>query len=189
MEQEKNDLLRSDLLEAKASFDCLINDMLNSHIEFPYETVIKLAEYSYHNAFNAITRMNASTKEYNYLVEANIDYFDDEARIIFAGVIMYLITIVVMRLFGKTLSGKQINEMWYLLVGMLLGSINTGIIYSNLNNHRNGSKDSRELINRMKSLKDDYKENYDVATKEIDCLFSLNRNLWDELDRHKFITK
>ena len=185
MDQEKNDMLRDDLLEAKASFDNLIMEMQEKNINFPYENVIKMTEVSYANSYNAITRMTEYTRDYEFLTEANEDFFEDEARIIIGGVLMYIITFFALRIFGKILSSKQINEIIYMLVGVLFGSINTGFIYSNINYHRNESKDSRELINRLKTLKEDYKKDYQTAYNEIESINSLNRNLWKELDEYK----
>ena len=185
MEQEKNDLLLDDLFEAKGSFDNLINEMKDLGIVFPYEDTIKIEEASYMNAFNALSRMNEYTTEYNYLYEENTEFFDHEAGIILKGVLLYGVTIIALKLFSKVLSAQKINEMVYLIVGMLLGSINTGIIFNNLNNFRNGTKESRELLNRLATLKESYKEDCSIAMNEIDCLYSLNRNLWKELDSHR----
>ena len=182
MEQEKNDRLQNDLFEVKATFDGLIQEMKDKNINFPYDDTISLAETSYANAFNAISRMNEYTSEYNFLYEENIEFFDYEAGIILKGVLLYGVTIIALKLFSKVLSAKQINEIWYLLVGALLGSVNTGIIFNNINNHRYGSKDSRDLMNRLDTLKENYKNDYHTATNEIDCLFSLNRNLIRELE-------
>ena len=185
MEQEKNDLLLNDLFEAKGGFDNLINEMKDAWIVFPYEDTITMEEASYTNAFNAISRMNDYVSEYTFLTEENTEFFDHEAGIILKGVLLYGVTIIALKLFSKTLSAVKINEIWYLLIGALLGSVNTGIIFNNINNYRNGSKESRDLLNRLTTLKEDYKKDYDIAYNEIDCMFSLNRNLWKELDKNK----
>ena len=185
MEQERNDLLLNDLFEAHGGFDNLINEMKDLGISFPYEDTIRIEEASYTNAYNAISRMNEYTTEYNYLYEENGEYFDHEAGIILKGVLLYGVTIIALKLFSKVLSAQKINEMVYLIVGMLLGSINTGMIFNNLNNFRNGTKESRDLLNRLATLRENYKEDYNTAMNEIDCLFSLNRNLWKELDSYK----
>ena len=185
MEQEKNDRMLDDLFEAHGSFNNIIQEMMDKGIDFPYEDTIKLAETSYANAYNAITRMNEYTTEYNYLYEENDEFFDHEAGIILKGVLLYGVTIIALKLFAKTLSAKQINEIWYLLIGAVMGSVNTGIIYNNINNHRNGSKEARDLLNRLNTLKDSYKEDSKIAEEEIDSLFSLNRNLWKELESHQ----
>ena len=185
MEQEKNDLLLNDLFEAHGGFDNLINEMKDAGIEFPYDDTITMEEASYSNAFNAISRMNDYVSEYTFLTEENTEFFDHEAGIIIKGILLYGVTIIALKLFSKTLSAQKINEIWYLLVGALLGSVNTGIIFNNINNYRYGTKDSRDLLNRLATLKEDYKKDYDIAYNEIDCMFSLNRNLWKELDKNK----
>lgn len=185
MEQEKNDLLLNDLFEAHGGFDNLINEMKDAGIEFPYDDTITMEEASYSNAFNAISRMNDYVSEYTFLTEENTEFFDHEAGIIIKGILLYGVTIIALKLFSKTLSAQKINEIWYLLVGALLGSVNTGIIFNNINNYRYGTKDSRDLLNRLATLKENYKKDYDLALNEIDSMFSLNRNLWKELDNHK----
>lgn len=185
MEQEKNDLLLDDLFESKASFDNLIMEMQDLGINYPYDDIILLAEGSYSNAFNAISRMNGYTEEYNFLYEENIDFFEHEIGIVIRGIVLYGISIIAFKLFSKVLSSKQINEMIYLLVGVLFGSINMGIIYNNVNQYRNGTKESRDLLNRLTTLKEDYKKDKELATNEIDSLFSLNRNLMKEIENFK----
>ena len=185
MEQEKNDLLLNDLFEAHGGFDNLINEMKDAGIEFPYDDTITMEEASYSNAFNAISRMNDYVSEYTFLTEENTEFFDHEASIIIKGILLYGVTIIALKLFSKTLSAQKINEIWYLLVGALLGSVNTGIIFNNINNYRYGTKESRDLLNRLATLKENYKKDYDLAFNEVDSMFSLNRNLWKELDNHK----
>ena len=116
MEQEKNDLLLDDLFESKASFDNLIMEMQDLGINYPYDDTILLAEGSYSNAFNAISRMNGYTEEYNFLYEENIDFFEHEIGIVIRGIVLYGISIIAFKLFSKVLSSKQINEMIYLLI-------------------------------------------------------------------------
>ena len=185
MEQEKNDLLLDDLFESKASFDNLIMEMQDLGINYPYDDTILLAEGSYSNAFNAISRMNGYTEENNFLYEENIDFFEHEIGIVIRGIVLYGISIIAFKLFSKVLSSKQINEMVYLLVGALFGSINMGIIFNNVNQHRNGTKESRDLLNRLNTLKEDYKKDKELATNEIDSLSSLNRNLMREIEKFK----
>lgn len=185
MEQEKNDLLLNDLFEAHGGFDNLINEMKDAGIEFPYDDTITMEEASYSNAFNAISRMNDYVSEYTFLTEENTEFFDHEASIIIKGILLYGVTIIALKLFSKTLSAQKINEIWYLLVGALLGSVNTGIIFNNINNYRYGTKESRDLLNRLATLKENYKKDYDLAFNEVDSMFSLNRNLWKELDNYK----
>ena len=185
MEQEKNDLLLNDLFEAHGGFDNLINEMKDAGIEFPYDDTITMEEASYSNAFNAISRMNDYVSEYTFLTEENTEFFDHEASIIIKGILLYGVTIIALKLFSKTLSAQKINEIWYLLVGAILGSVNTGIIFNNINNYRYGTKESRDLLNRLATLKENYKKDYDLAFNEVDSMFSLNRNLWKELDNHK----
>ena len=191
MEQEKNDLLQNDLFEVNGSIDILIQEMQNLGIEYPYDELVNNKEISYAKAYNAISRMNNYLQEYNYLKEENTEFFEEEISIYIKHTILYALSIILIKVFSKTLSAKEISEIWYGLVGLLLGSVNMGIINSSINDHRNGTKDSRDLINRLKTLKENYKEDYQLAYKEIQSLFATNRILWKEIDKksEKVLTK
>lgn len=191
MEQEKNDLLQNDLFEVNGSIDILIQEMQNLGIEYPYDELVNNKEISYAKAYNAISRMNNYLQEYNYLKEENTEFFEEEISIYIKHTILYALSIILIKVFSKTLSAKEINEIWYGLVGLLLGSVNMGIINSSINDHRNGTKDSRDLINRLTTLKENYKEDYQLAYKEIQSLFAINRILWKEIDKksEKVLTK
>lgn len=191
MEQEKNDLLQNDLFEVNGSIDILIQEMQNLGIEYPYDELVNNKEISYAKAYNAISRMNNYLQEYNYLKEENTEFFEEEISIYIKHTILYALSIILIKVFSKTLSAKEISEIWYGLVGLLLGSVNMGIINSSINDHRNGTKDSRDLINRLTTLKENYKEDYQLAYKEIQSLFATNRILWKEIDKksEKVLTK
>ena len=184
MEQEKNDRLLDDLMEAKGSFDNLIREMMDSGMEYPYEKVIKMEEASYTKCYNAVTRMNKDIEEYNHLYDENSEYLDGERKIILEYIILYIMSIFVIKILSKTLSHEKLNEIWYMLIGLFLGTGNMALTNSHLNEYRYGDESSRKLRNDLMTLKEDYKENYDIAYKEIELLFSLNRNLWQELDQH-----
>lgn len=189
MEQEKNDILLDDLFEARGAFDNLINEMRDLGIVYPYEDTISEEEKSYANAFNAISRMNGYTEEYNYLMDENVDFFEEEIRIYVKYAILYGASIILLKLFSKTLSAREISEIWYGLVGLLLGSVNMGVINKNVNDHRYGTKESRDLMNRLSTLKERYKEDYSLAYKEVQSLFDTNNKLWKELDKGKVLKK
>ena len=189
MEQEKNDLLLNDLFEVKGSIDNLIQEMQDLGIVYPYEDVILDKETRYANAYNAISRINGYTEEYNFLMEDNIEFFEEEIGIYAKYILLYCASIIIIKLFSKTLSANQINEIWYGLLGLLLGSVNMGIINKNVNNHRYGTKDSRELMNRLSTLKENYKKDYSLAYNEVQELFNTNRKLWKEIDKGKVLKK
>ena len=75
------------------------------------------------------------------------------------------------------------------LLGLFFGSTFVGLINRDLNEQKYGSKEKRDLINRFRDLKEEYKKNHDDAVNEIDYIFALNDNLWSELDNGKKLIK
>ena len=184
-----NNYLMDELLEAHVDFGNIIDAMKDNNIIYPYAKVISIEESSYTISFNAISRMIKAYEEYNVLKKSNYDFFDEEAKICIKYIMLYLISIIMIKVFSKTLSSEKINEMWFALVGLVLGSTNASLIYKNLNNYRYGNKENRKLMDDMKTLKEDYDRNFDIARREISYLCSLNRNLEKELTSSKVYTK
>ena len=189
MNQEINDLLLNDLEEAQAQFDIIVDELKDKNIPYSLKDIVTIENNSYRISLEAIKKMNDSLVKYQALYNANIEFFDGEAKIFIKYVLLYIVSIIMIKVFSKTLSTDKINEMWYGLVGMVLGSANLGMINSNLNSYRYHNKENRELMNEINSLQEEYNNNFDIARREISYMFSLNRNL-DKIDiNEKEITK
>ena len=184
-----NNILMNELLEVHTDFNNIISIMKENDITYPYDNLITLEGASYQISYNAISRMIKSYEEYNILKKQNTNFFEDEARIYIKYIMLYVVSIIIIRVFSKTLSSEKINEIWYALAGIVLGSVNTNLIYKNINNYRYGSKDNRMLMDDLSTLKEDYNDNYEIARREIDYMFSLNRNLEKELLKSKVYQK
>lgn len=177
MNQEINDLLLNELEEAHAYFECLSSNLNDNNLSLSLSDVIKIENNSYKISLDAITKMNDSLVKYEYLKSENIDFFEEETKMIIKYILLYLVSIIMIKVFSKTLTSEKINELWYGMVGILLGSVNTGIIYSNIHQYRYGDKKHRDLINEINALKEEYDENFEIARREISYMISLNRNL------------
>ena len=182
MKEELNNLLLDELDEAHGLFDNIIKEMQSRNISYPYEKVIEMEENSFHISYNAISKLGEIYEKYNYIKEENEEYFSGEKKIFVKYIFLYIVSIIFIKVFSKSLSIAKINEIWFAIVGIVLGSTNAAIIFKNLNNYRNGTKEKRELNNQLMNLKEEYDQNYDIATREINYMFSLNRNLLSEID-------
>lgn len=182
MEEKDNELLLEDLFELKGCFDNTIKEMMEKGIEYSYDEIITNYEANYAQAFNAISRLKGYTEEYHLLMDSNQEFFEQELGIYAKYAILYAVSIIIIKIFSKTLSAQQINEIWYAIIGLILGSVNMGIIHKNVNNHLYGTKESRELMDRISTLKERYKEDYSLAYKTIVEMDKVNHNLWKVLD-------
>ena len=185
MNQAINDLLISELEEAHAYFEYLVLNFNEKNLPYSLPDIIRIENNSYHISVDAITKMNDSLARYEYLKNENADYFEEEAKMIIKYILLYLVSIIMIKVFSKTLSTDKINELWYGMAGILLGSVNTGIIYSNVHQYRYGDKEHRDLMNELNDLKEEYDKNFEIARREISYMFSLNRNL-DNLNSKEY---
>lgn len=189
MDEGINNILMDELMEAHTDFNNIIQSMKDNSINYRYDEVINMEKNSYTISYNSLTRMNKSLDEYKYFKKNNIDFFDGEIKIYTKYILLYIVSIIMIKVFAKTLSAEKINEIWYALVGIVLGTANAKIINKNINNYRYGNKQNRLLMDDLYTLKEDYDANFEIARKEISYIFSLNRNLKKELLNIKLYVK
>ena len=189
MDEGINNLLLEELFESHGFFENIINEMKDNNVFFPYDRVIPMEEASYNISYDAISKMNDDLKKYNSIVNNNKEFFSGERKIYTKYIMLYIFSIIFIKIFAKTLSLEKIDEMWYALFGIALGSANVGLINRDINNYRYGTKENRKLMNELATLKEDYDENYVIARREISYMYSLNRNLENELPHKKELIK
>ena len=189
MNQETNDFLVQNLIEAHVTFNSIIKEMQDDKISFNYKFVEEREKESYQIVYDIINKMNFNVYEYNDLKEKNNDLFDSEYKIYLKYFSLYLVSLVFIRVFYEVFDTSKLSEMLKYVIGMFLGSTYITLMNKDINDNRNGSKDRRDLINKLKTLKEEYKVNHDKAVNEIDYMFALNTNLWNELDSNKKLVK
>ena len=189
MNQETNDFLVQNLIEAHVTFNSIIKEMQDDKISFNYKFVEEREKESYQIVYDIINKMNFNVYEYNDLKEKNNDLFDSEYKIYLKDFSLYLVSLVFIRVFYEVFDTSKLSEMLKYVIGMFLGSTYITLMNKDIDDNRNGSKDRRDLINKLKTLKEEYKVNHDKAVNEIDYMFALNTNLWNELDSNKKLVK
>ena len=181
MNQEINEILLSDLEETHFYFENIIDSLKEKNVPYSIEDIVAIEKNSYGISYDAIVKMNDSLIKYREIYFSNIEFFEGKSKLIFKYTLLYIVSILMIRIFSKSLSSEKINEIWYALVGLVLGSVNIGIINSNLNVYQYGNKENRELMNEINSLKEEYDTNFEIARREISYMISLNHNL-EEID-------
>ena len=190
MDEGINVILLEELFDAHGSFENIISEMKENGIIYPYDNVIKMEDASYRLCFNSIDKMNESQQKYNYLKEENKDFYTNEKKIGFKYLLLYVTSFIMIKIFSNTLSVHKINEIWYALLGLTLGTVSAGIINRNINEYRYGNKDNRKFMIDLIELQETYDENFEIARREVSYIYSLNRNLLNELpENKKFIKK
>lgn len=189
MNQETNDFLEYNLQEAHATFNTIIAEMQNEKISFNYEVIEDKENISFQIVCDLLCKMDFNLYEYNSLMDKNSELFDNEYKIYLKYISLYMVSIIFIRLFHEIFDTSKLNEILKYAIGMFLGSTYMGLMHKDLNDNKNDTKEKRDLINRLKTLKEEYKKNHDQAVNEIDYMFALNTNLWNELDNSKKLVK
>ena len=94
MNQETNDFLVQNLIEAHVTFNSIIKEMQDDKISFNYKFVEEREKESYQIVYDIINKMNFNVYEYNDLKEKNNDLFDSEYKIYLKYFSLYLVSLV-----------------------------------------------------------------------------------------------
>ena len=189
MNEETNDFLMQNLIDAHAIFNNIIMEMQQANISFEYEFIRQKEKNSYNFVYNNLLKMNSNLYEYNQLVADNDDFLQSKYEIYVKYILLYIVSIVFIKLYHEIFTVEKFNHFWHYIVGLFLGSTFTGLLNKDIKEYQSDTKEKRDLINKLKSLKEDYKKNHDNAVVEIDYIFALNDNLWEELDKRKKLVK
>ena len=189
MNQEVNDFLKQNLLEAHATYNTIISEMKENNITFEYDVLNEKENESFTSICEMINKMQCNLSEYNRLKEDNQEIFDNEYSIYLKYFSLYIVSILFIKVFHIIFDTEKLSDILKYAIGMFLGSTYIGLLNKDIHDNRSDSKETRDLINRLKTLKEEYKENHDMAVIEIDYIFALNTNLWNKLDEGKKLVK
>ena len=80
---------------------------------------------------------------------------------------------------------SKLNEMLKYGAGLFLGSYNMWLLNKDIQDIRDGDKETRDFLNKLKTIKEEYKKTKAELVFKINCMFDLNSRLWIILDNEK----
>ncbi len=185
MNEETNDFLKFNLEEAHATFKTILSEMKDNNIDFDYNEIEMIEMNSYSLVSKMMKEMYYYVINSNIIRENNKEIFHDEYRFYLKYFTLYLVSLVFIRLFYEIFDTSKLNEMIKYVVGMGLGSTYIGLLSKDISDNRSSTKERRDIINELKTMKEEYKKNHDKVVFEINSIFALNDYLWSQLDKGK----
>ena len=187
MDQETIERLKTDLEEAKGSYDMLIIQMQEEGIEYPYDKLTALVEDSFNTISESLDQMSKDVSRYELLRERNRDYLT-RLRVlkgISFGLQLFFWHLIVQ-------AGRRASETYLKVVaglGAVLSCIGTQLVSDDIRIKLvDPFKDKQDYDNYME-LKDKLKKAKKVNANDIDTIYSINRNLFEELETEKQATR
>ncbi len=180
MDKDTCERLLNDLEEAKSSFDIIIEEMKQVGIKYPYEKITSLVGDSYSRINGILTDMRINTPVYENLYDKNRDYLSRLKMLKFSSLLLKLALFnVIVFLFSRA---DNYGIKSTAVVSGLLAWVGTDLVTADLKSRFvDPLKDeSIEYYERMDM--DRYKKKKEAAN-DIDTIYSINRNLWKELDK------
>ena len=185
MNEETNEFLNYNLEDAHNIFKSIINEMKDNGIIVDYNELESDEMNCYLKVSEILLKMHYFVSKSKNLEESNLEIKEIEYKLYLKYISLYVVSLVFIRIFYEIYDTSKLNEMIKYIVGMFLGSSYMFLLNRDIKDNRYNSKEKRELINELKTLKEEYKENHDLAVCEIDGMVKLNDILWDRLDSEK----
>ena len=189
MNDETNEFLKYNLEEAHMIFKSIIKEMKDNGISTDYRELEVKEMQCYQEISSLMEKMYYCVIRAAELKENQKQMLDEEYKVYLKYMSLYIVSIALIRLLSEIYDTSKINEIVKYLIGMFLGSTYMVLMNKDVNEIRSNSKDRRDLINELKTLKEEYKKNHDIVVREIDGIFMLNDTLWNKLDREKRIIR
>lgn len=189
MNRETNDFLQFNLNEAHTIFNSIVLEMQEANIPYDYNTLKQMEENSFNEIKNLLVKMDSEVFEYDNLTDKYKDFLQGKDEIYFKYIFLSIVSIIFIKLYHEIMDTEKFSSMLHYFVGLFLGGTFVGLLNKDLNEYQSDTKEKRDLINRLKTLKEEYKKNHDLAVIMIDYIFALNDNMWNELDHGKNLVK
>ena len=189
MNEETNEFLKFNLDEAHNIFKSIISEMKENNISYDYKEVEQEEIKSYEEISNIMNKMQYYVSKANDIKENNVDMLENEFKIYLKYISLYIVSLAFIRLLSEIYDTSKINEIVKYIIGMFLGSSYMVLLHKDINENRTNSKEKRDLINELKTMKEEYKKDHDKVVSEIDGIFMLNDTLWNKLDKEKILRK
>ena len=189
MNKETNDFLLENLDEAHQSFTSLIKEMKENNIDEDYYELEKEERDSYNVASNAIKQMTYYVNEANTIREENDELYQNERLLFIKYSTLYGVSLAFIKLFHIIFNTDNMSDMTKYSIGMILGSVYVALLCKDISDNRSDTKEKRDALNKIKTMKEEYKKTHDDAVLKIDSIFSTNTKLWKKFDSIKVKSK
>lgn len=183
MNKETNEHLEECLEEAHSTFKNIIEEMKEKNIDYDYYEEAIEEEAIFRDVSNKMEKLRNYVAEVECLHDNHIEMISDETILCVKYLSLYAVSLLFIKVFHTIFDTRDLNEMVKYGVGMFLGSTYMGLLGKDIYDNRNGTKERRDLINKLKTIREEYKTIHDDVVFNIDKIFKKNDNLWTVLDR------
>lgn len=189
MNEETNERLWTSFHEAHETHLHILKEMKENGINEDYDKLEKEENNLYQIIIKELSKMDNYLSVSVDLREKSKEIYEYERNLYIKYSVLYIITIVAIKLFDKYINTEELADVAKYLIGLFLGSVYVGLLSTDINQNRNNSKERRNIINKLKTLREEYKEIHDKAVDEINSIYIKNEMFWDKVERQKVKNK
>lgn len=189
MNEEVNNHLKWNLEEAYSDFQGIIAEMKDNNVDIDYDEVEKDEKDYYQEVAVIMTKLDYYLNEVLELQDTIYNLRADEFKLYPKYLCLYIVSFIFIKLFHEIFDTRDLDDMVKYMVGMFLGSCYVGLLAWEVHDNRTDTKEKRDLINKYKTLKEEYKKTHDELVLKIDSMYDLNTRLWYKNDQEKVKNK
>ena len=189
MNEETNERLWTSFREAHETHLHILKEMQENGIVEDYNKLEEEENNLYQTVINELRQMDIYLSTSVNLREKSKEIYEYERNLYIKYGVLYIVTFVAIKLFNKYINIKDLNDLAKYGIGIFLGSTYVALLTNDINQNRNESKERRNIINKLKTLREEYKEIHDRAVEEINSIFIKNEKFWDKVERQKVKNK
>lgn len=185
MNVETNEYLKENLEEAHGTFCSVIEEMKTNNIKDDYYSVELEERELYNDVSKLMVKLEKYVSELDNM-KGEIDQLHTEEFILFVKyAVLYAASFLFLKGFHTIFDTKDLPDMAKYGVGMFLGSTYVGLLCKDLYDGRNDSKERRDLLNKYRTMKEEYKVCHDEVVFKINRIFKINSDKWQKVDDFK----
>lgn len=189
MNIETNEFLDYNLEDAHAIFLSIIDEMQEKNIDANYTELVNEEAKCYYNVRDMLNKMSYYISTSNRLVMENKKLFDFEYACALKYFSLYVLAVFLIWGYHKIFDTGKMEDIVKYIIGLFLGGTFMGLFSSDIYNNRNCDKETRDLFNELKTMKEEYKKYHDKAVCEINGIFKLNDTLIRKMEQEKVKSK
>ena len=189
MNTDINNYLLENLNEAHETYVHIIKELKENNVDADYREL----EQEENNRYQIITKLINQMVNYVYeaddLKEIGNDMMEYTAITCVKYAALFATSLLFLKAFDHIFDTSKLDGMLRYVIGMFLGGTYIGLLNGDINKYRTDAKEKRDYINKLKTMKEEYKKVHDEAVYEIDKIYAKNDELWNKLDREKVKVK